>query len=103
LNRNSLQVAIALLVYVVLVAAHISGLGALQFALFTAAVLSAGLVAAISIHSSEYSANTGTTHGFPSIAESKLQLNAIQNELNDLQFQMSRGYTSFGDNRKFDS
>lgn len=103
MNRNSLQVAIALLVYVALVAAHISGLGALQFALFTAAVLSVGLVAAISIHAPDYIASSSSTQGFPSIAESRLQLNSIQDELNDLQFQMNRGYSSYIDNRKFDS
>jgi hypothetical protein len=103
LNRNSLQVAIALLVYVALVAAHIGGLSALQFALFTAAVLSVGLVTAISIHTPEYIASSASTHGFPSIAESKLQLNSIQNELNELQVQMNRGLSSYNDNRKFDS
>ena len=103
MNRNSLQVAIALLVYVAIVAAHISGLSALQFALFTAAVLSVGLVTAISIHTPEYVGSYSAAHGLPSIAESKLQLKSIQHELNELQFQMNRGISSYSDNRKFDS
>ncbi len=103
MNKNSLQVAIALLVYVALVSAHIGGMGALQFALFTAVVLSLGLVLAVSIHSPEYAALSESAHGLPSIAESKLQLNSIQNELNELQFQLKGGYSSFNDNRKFDS
>lgn len=103
MNRNSLQVAIALLVYVAIVAAHINGLGALQFALFSAVVLSVGLVTAISIHAPEYIGSSSAAKGFPSIAESKLQLNSIQNELNELQSQMNRSISSYNDNRKFDS